>query len=158
MRRYLLLIGILVFLVSCSSDGEKENVQVMEIDYDLAPDEHVQDYPSYQRPKEVEWKRDSLLNVLDSKIIVPTVSSGPYFRARNAEQAYDEGLAYGREDGEEDGMNNDPEFSFDDSNPYRGQMAAAYRDGYREGYDEGLEDGQEEYDLTRQPGEEETEW
>lgn len=146
-------ISLLLFAGSCS-EKERDASSVQERPAD--PEECVPESPYFVPSKEQKECHDSIIRELNKKIVAQAITVE--HNARTASEAYDEGYDVGREDGEEDGMNNDPEFSYDDSCPYKGKMRTAYRRGYRDGYDEGLEDGLEEYDLTKEPWEEETEW
>jgi len=91
------------------------------------------------------------------RVIEPYVPA-PHFSATTIEEARQEGLDHGFDDGEEDGLNNEEEDSYDDSCPYTGRMEQAYKDGYHEGYEEGWEEGLDEYNMDRDPGEEEDDW
>lgn len=140
-------------IVSCT-EKERETGSIQETSTE--PVERVPERPSSIPDREVRERHDSICRELNRKGIVQSVTVE--HNARTISEAYDEGFDVGREDGEEDGMNNDPEFSYDDSCPYKGKMLIAYKRGYRDGYDEGLADGLEEYNLTKEPWEEETDW
>lgn len=141
-------------MVNSCSEKKRESIYTQESVVDT--EECVPQSPYYTPSRELEERHDSIIRELNKKIITQSVTVN--HNARNVSEAYDEGFNIGREDGEEDGMNNDPEFSYDDSCPYNGKMCVAYERGYRDGYEEGLEDGLEEYNLTKEPWEEETDW
>lgn len=159
MSKYLAcsLVILLFPFVLCSCVDKEEKNSGVEVAYaDSQQEDYVPPCPHYTPSKELRERRDSIVRELNKKIKVQPVRAS--HKATTAKMAYEEGFDVGREDGEEDGMNNDPEFSYDDSCPYKGKMRIAYKRGYRNGYDEGLEDGLEEYNLIREPWEEDTDW